>query len=122
MTNPLAWEAAAPNAYVWTSRAVDMLNEKPPALTARLRRTHNVLSCTIEGPCPRCDELISQTITLSAVTDTASDADEPKIAAGAAEPVPVVVSCICNGTHPGRPKGITSGCGINFKLLLPLDA
>ncbi len=122
MTDSLAWEAAAPNAYVWTSRAVDMLNENPPVLTARLRRTHNVLSCTIEGPCPRCDELISQTITLSAVTDEASADEEAKIAADAAEPVAVVVSCTCNGTHPGRPDGITAGCGINFKLLLPLDA
>lgn len=116
---PLPWETAAPNAFIWTNKAYDMLVADQPALTAHLGRHDGILNCQLTGHCPRCNHDITQTRVLSAVTtQPAAPADEPAIRAAANQPTPVIISCTCSYPHPGRPETHTAGCGINFKLLL----
>lgn len=118
-TKSVAWESQAPNAFVWSDKAYDMMTADPPTLTARLARKRGVLACSLSGPCPRCGDPIPQTIVLSAVTEKVSAFSyESPIRAAGDEPVKVVVSCTCSEPHDGRPTAKTSGCGINFALLM----
>ena len=47
----------------------------------------------------------------------------------AADPVPagdryvaLTVACSCTGQHPGRPAGVSYGCGVNFQVEVRRDA
>jgi hypothetical protein len=118
-TKPLKWESNAPNAYVWSEKAYDMMTAQPPTLTARLARKHGVLACSMSGSCPRCSHPIPQTIVLSAVTERASKfTEQTPIRSAGDEAVKVVAKCTCSEPHGDRPTGKTAGCGINFQLLL----
>jgi hypothetical protein len=83
-----------------------------------MRVTHHTTpdapSLTIQGPCPRCEHVFSQTQSL----------DISALALRRADTKPVEATpwadflCECRVAHPGAPSG-ELGCGASFTLAVP---
>lgn len=119
----VAYQVDAPNAYKWTEVAYDYLLDGK--LTASVRSTGGISTATVTGACPYCEDDVNFSEVLDAVTGESMGT----LSRRAAEPVPagdgyvpLTVSCCCTGQHPGRPPGISHGCGINFQVEVRRDA
>lgn len=71
-------------------------------------------SVTINGPCPRCGHVFSQTQQLDLA---------PLVKRGSGNKQKEIVQevdflCECGVTHPGAPSG-DNGCGASFRLTIP---
>lgn len=113
----LGYESASPNEYKWTLAAYEALSSG--AMLVEIAGSDGIRRATISGSCPRCghevhfDQILDAVVgedgglrTLGLTTATSS---EPMY-------LELVVSCRCTEAHAGRPDGVTSGCGINFRV------
>ena len=119
----IAYQADAPNAYEWTEVAYDYLLDGK--LTASIRALGGVSTATVTGTCPYCQDDVKFSEVLDAVTGESLGT----LSRRAAHPVPaddgyvaLTVSCSCTGQHPGRPAGVSYGCGVNFQVEVRRDA
>jgi hypothetical protein len=119
----VAYQVDAPNAYEWTEVAYDYLIDGK--LTASIRSTGGISTATVTGTCPYCEDDVNFSEVLDAVTGESPGT----LSRRAARPVqvddvyvPLTVSCFCTGQHPGRPVGVSHGCGINFQVEVRRDA
>jgi hypothetical protein len=120
---PVGYQVDAPNAYEWTEAAYDLLLDGK--LTVSIASTGGISSATVTGTCPYCKDDVNFSEVLDAVTGESMGT----LGRRAARPVtaddgyvPLTVSCCCTGQHPGRPAGISHGCGINFQVEVRRDA
>ena len=76
--------------------------------------TIDVPSVTINGPCPRCKHVFSQTrqLDLASLVKRGSGNKQKEIVREAH------FLCECGVTHPGVPCG-ENGCGASFRLTIP---
>ncbi|MCB1029206.1 MAG: hypothetical protein KDB24_15760 [Microthrixaceae bacterium] len=108
------FEVDAPNAYKWTKAAFKLL--QAGELSAHVRTDHEVHSAVVNGACPRCCHDVGFTQVLDAVTGESMTTLGNRPAAAVDEYELLTVECRCVAEHPGRPKGIDHGCGINFRV------
>ena len=103
------------NAFEWTIQAFDLLIEG--TLSVDLVKQKRIRTATASGTCPRCEHDVAFTATYTAPlpagakslgADSDSSGDDVEYES-------VDVQCRCKGTHPGRPKGVSNGCGIWFR-------
>jgi hypothetical protein len=113
----IAYQADAPNAYEWTEVAYDYLLDGK--LTAGIRTLGGISTATVTGTCPYCKDDVKFSEVLDAVTGESLGT----LSRRAAQPVQadggyvaLTVSCSCTGQHPGRPAGVSYGCGVNFQV------
>jgi len=119
----VAYQADAPNAYEWTEVAYDYLLDGK--LTAGIRSAGGISTARVSGTCPYCKDDVNFSEVLDAVTGESMGT----LSRRAAQPaqaddgyVPLTVSCRCTGQHPGRPAGVSYGCGVNFRVEVRRDA
>lgn len=119
----VAYQADAPNAYKWTEVAYDYLLDGK--LTAGIRSAGGISTASVTGTCPYCADDVNFSEVLDAVTGesmgTLSRSPAPPAQADDGY-VPLTVSCSCTGQHPGRPAGVSYGCGVNFRVEVRRDA
>jgi hypothetical protein len=118
-----AYQVDAPNAYQWTEVAYDYLLDGK--LSTSIRHAGGISTASVTGTCPYCGDDVNFSEVLDAVAGesmrtlgrrgTQSDQDGDGY-------MPLTVSCCCTGQHPGRPPGISHGCGINFQVEVRGDA
>ena len=112
----LGYESASPNEYRWTQLAYDALTSG--AMSAAVSGQAGARRVTVSGPCPRCGHELHFDQLLDAV---AGEDGGLKVLGDALE-IPsdryleLIVSCRCSEAHEHRPDGVTSGCGINFRV------
>jgi len=113
--------------YSWTEKAFDML--KCDDLQAEVVSLDGVVRSQVQGPCPRCRHPIDDRQTHTAVTGLMGGQSRGPGRAGPDQRgdsetglvfFPVDVSCGCGDSHPGAPAG-TTGCGVSFRVELPLQ-
>lgn len=119
----VAYQAGAPNAYEWTEVAYEYLLDGK--LAASIRTVGGISTATVTGTCPYCKDDVNFSEVLDAVTGESMGT----LSRRTAQPipaddgyVPLTVSCSCLGQHPGRPVGVSHGCGINFQVEVRRDA
>ena len=118
-----AYQVDAPNAYQWTEVAYDYLLDGK--LSAGIRSAGGISTASVTGTCPYCGDDVNFSEVLDAVAGEsmrtlgwrATQSDQ-----GGDGYTPLTVSCWCTGQHPGRPTGISHGCGINFQIDVRGDA
>lgn len=113
----VAYQADAPNAYTWTEVAYDYLLDGK--LTANIRTLGGISTATVTGQCPYCKDDVKFSEVLDAVTGESIATLSRRAAAPVQADdgyVALTVSCSCTGQHPGRPVGVSYGCGINFQV------
>lgn len=108
------WEVDAPNAYKWTKAAFKLL--QAGELSAQVRTNHEVHSAVVKGACPRCSHDVGFTQVLDAVTGESMTTLGTRSATAVDEYEQLTVECRCGAEHPGRPKGVDHGCGVNFRV------
>ncbi len=108
------FEVDQPNAYKWTKDAFQLL--QAGELSAEVRTDHDVRSAVVHGECPRCSHDVHFTQILDAVTGESMTTLGATTAPASAEYQQLTVECRCGAEHLGRPKGVTHGCGINFRV------
>ena len=112
---PVGYETDQPNQYVWTQRAYEALTAG--TMSADIVGSEGARRATVGAPCPRCGHEVNFDQLLDAVAGedgqltTLGDA-----APTAATYLELVASCRCGEPHADRPKGVTVGCGINFRV------
>lgn len=76
----------------------------------------------VDGPCPRCGGNVRFTHDLDVYAGD-GDGVGGLIAArtSAKVYVPIDVTCECSGSHPNRPEGEDSGCGISFTISVEIS-
>ncbi len=111
------YEADAPNAYRWTEVAYDYLLDGK--LSAAIRSLGGISTATVTGACPYCGDDVNFSEVLDAVTGE-SMRTLGRRGTGPGQDdggyVSLTVSCRCTRWHPGRPAGVSQGCGINFQV------
>jgi hypothetical protein len=119
----IAYQADAPNAYEWTEVAYDYLLDGK--LTATIRALGGISTATVTGTCPYCKDDVK----FSEVLDAVAGESLGTLSRRSAQPVraddgyvALTVSCSCTGAHPGRPAGVSYGCGVNFQVEVRRDA
>lgn len=119
----VAYLADAPNAYKWTEIAYDYLLDGE--LTAGVRTLGGISTATVAGTCPYCKDDVN----FSEVLDAVAGESLATLGLRRERPVPagdgyvaLTVSCACTGQHPGRPAGVSHGCGVNFQVEVRRDA
>lgn len=114
--------------YSWTEKAFGML--ECGDLQGEAASRDGVVSSRVQGPCPRCRHALDDRQTHTALTGLMGWQQRGPDGAGPGQPgdseaglvfLPVDVSCGCGGSHPGTPAG-TAGCGVSFRVELPLQA
>ncbi len=85
-----------------------------------------IIRSRVWGPCPRCGHVIDDRQTLTAVANLPGTGWRHARAPAPAQSLPdepdfldVDVSCGCGAPHPGAPA-TTGGCGVSFRVELPL--
>ena len=118
-----AYQVDAPNAYEWTEVAYDYLLDGK--LTVGIRTLGGISTATVTGTCPYCKDDVKFSQVLDAVTGESLGT----LSRRAADPGPagdryvaLTVACSCTGQHPGRPAGVSYGCGVNFQVEVRRDA
>ncbi len=122
MTEPLPYETKQPNNYRWTSEAFDLLVAK--RLEVEVDQKHGIRTVSLTGPCPRCKDEVNFHQILDGISGeqpgTLSDMKgvvaEPATTAPTTTVVALTAACQCGEEHPGRPDGVSHGCGINFNV------
>lgn len=110
-----SYEVDVPNAYKWTKSAYTLL--QAGELSAEVRNDHEVRSAVVQGACPRCAHDVGFMQTLDAVTgESMTTLGARSAATPAVRYEELTVQCRCGAEHPGRPKGVKRGCGINFRV------
>lgn len=108
------YESAAPNAYEWTEAAHDAL--LAGTLGASVCVAGGIETARVSGKCPRCDHEVH----FSHVRDAVAGHSAGTLGASNVPATELYVSidaeCRCSEGHPGRPKEIGHGCGINFRI------
>ena len=112
--------------YSWTEKAFAMLERGD--LQGEAASRDGVVSSRLRGPCPRCRHVLDDRQTHTALAGLTGGQSRWPGGAGPGQPgdseagpafFPVDVSCGCGDSHPGAPAG-TAGCGVSFRVELPL--
>jgi hypothetical protein len=71
---------------------------------------------SLEGPCPECGDATANEIPRR-ISDLASrtDQQQPPL-------LTIEIACACTGEHPGRPSGLTSGCGRSWLAMAAISS
>jgi len=111
----LPYEKDAPNAYQWTEAAYELLGN---GLDADITTVHDISTVRVVGKCPRCKHhmLFEQVLDIVSGEDVGFLHDTLTRAAVADQWLEIAASCRCGEGHKDRPEGITTGCGINFRI------
>jgi hypothetical protein len=115
--------------YSWTEKAFGMLecNELQGEVVVS---PDGVVRSRVWGPCPRCQHVLDDRQTHTAVTNLMGGEWRGPGGAGPGQLVegdtgmrffPVDVSCGCGDSHSGAPAG-TTGCGVSFRVELPVQS
>jgi hypothetical protein len=113
----IPFEREHPNAYDWTKRAYDLLQDG--GLDGHVHRRSGLETATVVGLCPRCNHTFSfdsSPIAIGTGGRTLGNSGPP-----AHDPpdddefVPIDVTCTCTAEHPGR-QAAEFGCGITFRI------
>jgi hypothetical protein len=114
--------------YSWTEKAFEMLECHDLQGEVVISRD-GVVSSRVWGPCPRCQHVLDDRRTHTAVTNLMGGEWRGPGGAGPGQRggsdtglvfFPVDVSCGCGDSHSGAPAG-TTGCGVSFRVELPLQ-
>ncbi len=106
------YETGDPYDYQWTLKAFDAI--QAGTLHRKIIRSGGkAVAAAVFGACPRCEDGLSVSVPLSAVTKGPGVLGEDVPRPGATHAVDV--ACGCDETHPRAPKGVT-GCGIAFRV------
>ncbi|GGN99361.1 hypothetical protein [Nocardia rhizosphaerihabitans] len=112
-TDDLPFELKNPTAYQWTEKAYDLL--LTDALTVALTVRHRIEIATASGDCPRCGHDVQFSMERDAPIPGTIGGLGTEDSSMTEDYVAVDVECRCKGGHPGRPDGISKGCGIVFR-------
>jgi hypothetical protein len=111
--------------YVWTEKAYQSLQEGRDMHGEVISRD-GVLVSRVWGQCPRCQHLLDDRQTLTALPGLIGVRGGDQVEAEQDESHPawrytrVDVSCGCGDAHQGAPGGRT-GCGASFRVELPVQ-
>ena len=114
--------------YSWTEKAFEMLECSDLQGEVVISR-NGVVRSRVWGPCPRCRHVLDDRQTHTAVTNLMGGETRRPSTAGTGQPggedtglpfFPVDVSCGCGDPHFGAPAN-TTGCGVSFRVELPVQ-
>jgi len=109
----IPYQIEAPNAYGWTERAYDLLQEGKLGVT--IATTSGVRTAIVGGACPNCQDEVNFRQVLDTVTgDSLSTLGRYHRGTEHDRYLTLTVSCRCTERHEGRPDAVAHGCGINF--------
>lgn len=110
--------------YEWTEKAYHMLERRE--LRGEAVSRDKIVRSRVRGPCPRCGHSLDDQQTHTAVISIMGTETRgwPGRGRGGGDetgsPFEVDVSCGCGDKHSGAPEG-TTGCGVSFRVALPLQ-
>ena len=127
---PVPYLTDEANRPQWTERADALWRDG--TLHVDLVSPRGVRALQVAGPCPHCEHELSARRILRAVVSETEGVGRRHLKLGAdlatrgreqrrERWARLVVSCNCDHEHPGRPDGVTQGCGANFALAVPLQ-
>lgn len=98
--------------------AITYATERITVNSAQLVRWHGSASAdaiSLEGPCPQCQDATASEIPrrISALASRAVQ-QQPLLT--------VEMACTCTEEHPGRPSGVTSGCGRSWLAMAAISS
>jgi hypothetical protein len=109
----LPYERNRPNAFEWTDKAFDLLDEG--RLHGRVDRLAELEVATVVGVCPRCEHTFRFESSRHAVGTGGRTLESDDSTIDPNEFVPVEVRCQCKSDHDGRHDS-EKGCGILFRI------
>ena len=111
-----SYDTDDPNDKKWTTAAFKAL--MAGTMTAEVTGVSGAQRVTVDGKCPRCKHELRFGQLLDAVAGENGPLAVQAFRVDAAAPtyMNIVVSCCCTEAHANRPTGVTSGCGINFRI------
>jgi len=71
---------------------------------------------SLEGPCPECGDATANEIPrlISGLASRTAQQQQPLLT--------IEMACACTGEHPGRPSGVTNGCGRNWLAVAAISS
>jgi hypothetical protein len=98
--------------------AITYATERITANSAQLapwRGSASTDAISLEGPCPECEDIAANEIPRRISALASRTVQQPQA-------VTIEMVCTCTAEHPGRPSGVTSGCGRSWLAVAAISA
>ena len=98
--------------------AITYATERITANSAQLapwRGSTSTDAISLEGPCPECEDTAANEIPRRISALASRTVQQPQA-------VTIEMVCTCTAEHPGRPSGVTSGCGRSWLAVAAISA